>query len=311
MILETNPKIPSFTNLERKFLNNSRILKKQRSVTFFPCHELVMSFPWYLVGKEDPKPRKNADKPRAGDVLSMVPPKPVGSPHAIEIRVPRNSGPLIFHVDVKPNDTMDDLKTNISQIASYPVKDLFLLDNINVVGRFDNPQNFDFLDVAPLIDVEMPDKTTINVAVRRPENATVLVLEPVDVHMGLPVADKKALKQMKKKTFKSNGCVGKGSCLSLIQAPVSVELPDGEIVDLHLSHCDTIGRAKQCLQKIRSVPVADQYLMLGGEELIDSMRACDYGIDGDATLQLETFTVRVANWDGNMLTFRVFILRAE
>jgi hypothetical protein len=206
---------------------------------------------------------------------------------------------------------MDGLKTNISQIASYPVKDLFLLDNINVVGRFDNPQNFDFLDVAPLIDVEMPDKTTINVAVRRPENATVLVLEPVDVHMGLPVADKKALKQMKKKTFKSNGCVGKGSCLSLIQAPVSVELPDGEIVDLHLSHCDTIGRAKQCLQKIRSVPVADQCLMLGGEELIDSMRACDYGIDGDATLQLETFTVRVANWDGNMLTFRVFILRAE
>jgi hypothetical protein len=95
--------------------------------------------------------------------------------------------------------------------------------------------------------------------------------------------------------------IGKGSCLSLVQVPVSVELPSGDIVDLRLSYYDTIKRAKHLLKKTSTIPVADQYLMLGGEELIDTMKVCDYGIDGDDTLQLETFTVRVADWDGYLI----------
>jgi hypothetical protein len=41
-------------------------------------------FKLYPVGKEDTKPPKNTDKPRAGDVLSMVSPKSAISPHVLQ-----------------------------------------------------------------------------------------------------------------------------------------------------------------------------------------------------------------------------------
>jgi Ubiquitin family len=174
----------------------------------------------------------------------MVPPKPVGSPHAIEIRVPRNYGPVIFHVDVKPNDKMDDLKTNISQIASYPVKDLFLLDNINIVGRFDNPQNFAFLDVAPLIDVEMPDKTTINVAAV-PTMTIDDIKAAIEDKTGAPKANQRLFfldnenDELHNMGPASKAGIKPGAALEVRPAEdcnVELQLPDGRSFSLDINH---------------------------------------------------------------------------
>lgn len=116
-------------------------------------------------GKKNPKPLKNTDKPQPGDVLSMVPPKPILSPHVLKVSVPSMSGPHIFDLDVEPNDILDDVKAKIAKIAGLPVKDLHLLDNSNIVESSESPNKYDTLQVAPLIDVVLPDQTKVKVPV--------------------------------------------------------------------------------------------------------------------------------------------------
>ncbi|KAG7338706.1 ubiquitin family protein [Nitzschia inconspicua] len=97
-----------------------------------------------------------------------------------------------------------------------------------------------------------------------------------------------------------NQGIKKGSCLCLTYVPVSIKLPSGQTVDLQLSYRDTIKRAKQLLKETSGILAKDQFLMMSGKELNDSMRVCDYGIDGDDILLLETFTIKVADWVGKL-----------
>jgi len=88
--------------------------------------------------------------------------------------------------------------------------------------------------------------------------------------------------------------------LLLALVGVQVEIPTGEIATVELAYTDTILKAKNLLKKTTGIPVDNQYLMMGGQELSDSKKLSDYGIVHEDVLTLETFKVKVADWDGEL-----------
>ena len=81
---------------------------------------------------------------------------------------------------------------------------------------------------------------------------------------------------------------------------IKVETPSGKTVAIELSYLDTIQKAKKLLKKKLGIPVDEQFLMLGSEELGDTKNISDYGIVHQDLLKLETFRVKVADWNGEL-----------
>jgi hypothetical protein len=81
---------------------------------------------------------------------------------------------------------------------------------------------------------------------------------------------------------------------------IRVETPSGKTVAVELSYLDTIQKGKKLLKKKCGIPVDEQFLMLGSEELGDTKMISDYGIVHQDVLKLETFRVKVADWNGEL-----------
>jgi len=73
-----------------------------------------------------------------------------------------------FHFDVDPQtDALNDLKARVANAFSLPIKDLYLVDEdgelVDVDADVGMPRTGSVLDVAPMIDVTMPDKSKVKV----------------------------------------------------------------------------------------------------------------------------------------------------
>ena len=142
------------------------------------------------------KPLKNVDKPTPGDILNVVPAKgetlpppkkqetpskgetlpPPKKPELFEVKdnkpipqitvnVPGKNGPRIFHLDLEPDDTIDDVKKKIAELADLPVKDVHLLIGDEELDDTADPSKCQVMDVAPRIEVTLPDKKKVDLTI--------------------------------------------------------------------------------------------------------------------------------------------------
>jgi hypothetical protein len=95
-----------------------------------------------------------------GSVLQMRP------PDTITLRSRSNSSPRTFHLDIEPGDSVDDLKRNIATILGVPAKEIHLVFDGEEIDDIDySPSRGDILDIAPQVQVTMPDKTKVDLII--------------------------------------------------------------------------------------------------------------------------------------------------
>lgn len=119
---------------------------------------------------------------KCGSVLHMRP------SDTVTVRGCSNCTPRTFHLDFEPGDSVNDLKRNLATILGVPAKEVHLVFDGEKIDEIDyRPSSGDILDIAPRVEVNMPDKTKIDLVVF-PTMSVADAKQEIEERTGIPKA---------------------------------------------------------------------------------------------------------------------------
>ncbi len=219
------------------------------------------------------------------------------SPKPMELRMDPDFEPIevktqdgrSFFMDFDPeNDTVDDLKQKVAKLAELPVKDMELTDPDDEIVDDDNnlPKHGVLLNVAPQVDVILPDKTKVKISML-PKMTFDDLKDVIEEKTGTPKADQRIFffddegNEMDDSTPMTKAGIEPDFLLEMRPPPpppeeekIEVRTPDGRSFHFDFDpEKDTGDDVKSEIAHLFGVPVKDlPPLMLDDEELDEDYR---------------------------------------
>ena len=91
-----------------------------------------------------------------------------------------------------------------------------------------------------------------------------------------------------------------GTTIELGRLEISLELPNGKIVTVETTPDESILRLKRQIKEKTDEAIEHQNLMFGSELLENAKKISAYNLEHGDTIKLEHFSVRVADWHGDL-----------
>ena len=226
---------------------------------------------------DDKVPMQKADV-TPYSVLEMRPPPP--PPEPMEVKTPDGRS---FFMDFDPeNDTVDDLKNKVAKLAEIPIKDLALIDEDDdiVDDDYDMPRQGVVLDVAPQIEVVLPDKTKVKVTML-PQMTFEDLKDVVEEKTGVPKADQCIFffdnegNELDDKASMQKVGIQPDTMLEMRSPPppiepIQVKAPDGRSFFIDFDRdTDTVDDLKNKVAKLTEIPVKDLALIDEDDDIVD------------------------------------------
>ena len=241
----------------------------------------------FFLDDEDNEPDDNAPVLK----LDLNGPEPIElkllkDPEGIVVKTPDSRS---FYFDFDPDtDTVDDLKRKVAKLTQLPIKDLQLLDpNDDIVDESSTPPKQGVvLNVAPQIDVMLPDKTKVKINML-PKMTFNDLKDVIEEKTGTPKADQRIFffdnegHELDDIVPMAKAGIEPGLVLEMRPPPpppeeekIGVRMPDGRSFYFDFDpDSDSRDDVKMKVARMFGVPVKDlPPLMLDDEELDDSYR---------------------------------------
>ena len=266
----------------------------------------------------DDRPDSTMEKEgiKDGSVLELVEP-------TFDIQVTTPDGKNITVKDVKPSDTVQDIKSKVQDQTGIPIKDQRLVhDGKELVDPNATMKDNDIKDgsklnmLEPLFDIKVktPDgKKVIDVKDVKASDTIDDIKQKINKLEGsIPIKDQRLVYNNveltnPKSTLKDNG-IKDGSTLDLIDPvmTVTVQTPDGRTISVdNVKKTDKVEDIKKRVHVDSSIPMEDIRLVYKNNELVDpkaTMKKLDVK-DGDVFDMLDpVITVKVKTPDGSLIT---------
>lgn len=219
-------------------------------------------------------------------------------------------------LEVDPNDLIEDIKYRVQEEMDVPKKDQHLTfegkplkKDKRSLRKYKIP-NKGILHLEPMkINVETWDGKIIPLVVE-PDDTIEDVKKQVETLTDIPVPDQTLVfdgEELEDDPTLKDYNIVHGDTLKLVEGPmkINVETPDGDIIPLIVEPTDTIEDVKKQVKDESGIPVSDQRLHFGGDELDDEPTLDDYNIVHGDTLTLDPMQITVKHWDGTSVTLDV------
>ena len=228
-------------------------------------------------------------------------------PNDMEIIVRTTDGKDI-KLKVKPSDKIYDIKDRVNTEEGIPIDEQRLLfggqelDNPFTLSDY-NIKNGDRLDLDPMcIYVKHWKLDTLTLTVK-PRDTIDDVKKQISKLMKIP-KDKQRLffgsKQLDDNLPTLKDCnIRHKSILELKPMQIHVRTPQDKKITLDVNPDDTIKNIKKKVQKKEGIPVDEQRLLFGDDELENGPTLDDYRIPHGATLDLEGMQIYIRHWNGD------------
>lgn len=310
-------------------------------VTFLPLGESVPTHAYDIGGMwkvlykkpgEDDKPVGPGLKPR--DQIPYVSPKATKpkvsyvspkatkpravkkTPPPMKIFVRCSNGSVFPLVDVKPEDTIDDIQDRIEQDYSIPRKQQLLrfgsqpLSDPDLTLKQCDIKDQSTLDLDPMqIFVREPISKKKHTLTVDPTDTIDEVKDKVLVETGIPKDNQRLAFNGRPldrdaRTLEDYD-IEHEDALDLEPMKIKVKDPDGRIVDLVVDPEDTIDYVKKQVRNKLGTPVEDQHPTFNGEPLPDDTTLSDNGIRHGDIIDLQPMEINVKDPTGRTIALPV------
>jgi len=241
-----------------------------------------------------------------GDTLNLQP--------AMKIHVKHWNGTTTT-LDVKPDDTIDDIKTTVEEKLEIPKEQQRLTfegkplrKNKKTLEEY-KIKNQDTLILEPMqVNVKTPDGKTLTFNVE-PTDTIEDVKDKVEEEIGMPVPDQRILfdgEELKDTPTLEDYNIKNGDTLFLDPMKIHVKHYDGRTITLDVQPDDTIDDIKERVEDKADIPKDQQRLTFNGKPLDDPTSTLrDYDIKHDDNLNLEPMEIKIKTPDGKVIPIQV------
>lgn len=243
---------------------------------------------------------------RHGDTLDLQP--------AMKIHVKHWDGTTIT-LDVKPEDTLDSVKSTVNEKMGIPNKQQRLMFDGKPLRKDSKTleeykiKDQDTLILEPMeVHVKTPDGQTLTFRVE-PTDTIEDVKDKVEEEVGMPVPDQRMLfegEELKDAPTLEDYNIQNGDTLFLDPMKIHVKHYDGRIITLDVQPDDKIDDIKERVEEKADIPKDQQRLTFNNKPLDDPESTLrDYDIKHDDTLNLEPMEIKVKTPDGKIIPIQV------
>lgn len=218
----------------------------------------------------------------------------------MQVHVKTPDGDKTVTLNVRPTDTIQNIKKQVEQKENIPVPDQRMefkgkkLDDPRTTLDDNGIRHGDTLNLTPMIVYVMtPDKKKLLTLVVKPTDTIQDVKGQVEHKEAIPIRHQRLEYNGRKlddprSTLRDNA-IRHGDTLNLTPMKIHVRLPDGtKTITLQVKPEDTIGNVKEMIDDEENMAPADQRLFFTGKPLTDDRATLDdCGIQHEDTLDLK------------------------
>jgi ubiquitin C len=263
----------------------------------------------FFQGKEllDDRPTVADCNMESGDVLDLVP--------TWKLNVKTPEGKTIKLTNVRPTDTVSMVQQQVLAKEGIPIKDQRLtfqgkpLTNGTSTLVDNGIQNEDTLELEGMkIRIKTPDGKRVLLDIQ-PNDTIATVKAKAAPKLGIPAKDQRLVfdgveLNNDTDTLQDVG-IQHGDTIDLEPMEIKVKTPQGKIIPITTKPSDTIKDIKKKVQQKLNIPVKEQRLVFGGDELEDGDTLEDAGIRHGDVIDLEGMQIQIKTPDGKVFPLNV------
>ena len=276
------------------------VKKKLENKSNIPVEDQRLLFDDKLL---DDRPTLKDYKIKHGDTIQMEP---------MKINVITPQGKKIT-LDVKPDDTIKDVKKKVEKEEDIPVEDqrlLFLgkqLDDHPTLKDY-KIKHGDTINMEPMkINVITPKGKKISLDVE-PSETIKDVKKKIEDKENIPVDDQRLLfddKLLEDHPTLKDYKINHGDTIDMQPMTINVITPKGKKISLDVEPDDTIKDVKKKIKNKENIPVKDQRLIFDDKLLDDHPTLRDYKVKHGDTIKMEPMTINVVTPNGKNISLDV------